>query len=162
MNPTERLKLQDMVKDNDTVETTDLIRSVKHSKQIRENVNTLLNLRIKNVDMSKNNPDEFDDLCIYNCGFLFNHYTDIYNKVKKDEVDMNILDKFLDVLEKIENEMIDQHEGSFEIGKLLKELYIDSALRKADKLDNDNKNEDGQDKKRESKTISWNQWKRQQ
>jgi hypothetical protein len=159
MNPAERLKLQDMVKDNNTVETTDLIRSVKHSKQIRDNVNTLLNLRIKNEEIAKNKPDEFDDLCIYNCGFLFNHYTDIYNKVKKDEVDMNILDKFLDVLEKIENELIDQHEGSFEIGKLLKELYIDSALRKADKLDKQNEDEPD---KRESKVISWSEWKRQQ
>lgn len=156
MNPNERLNLHQMIKDNDTVETTDLIREVKHSKIIRKCVKELVKLRNDNADMAKTNPEEFDDLCIYHCGFLFNHYTDIYNKVKKDEVDMLILDKFLDVLEKIENKTIDQHEGSFEIGKLLKELYIDSALRKADKLDDENKPVE----KKESKSISWAQWKK--
>ena len=156
MNPNERLNLHQMIKDNDTVETTDLIREVKHSKIIRKCVKELVKLRNDNADMAKTNPEEFDDLCIYHCGFLFNHYTDIYNKVKKDEVDMLILDKFLDVLEKIENKTIDQHEGSFEIGKLLKELYIDSALRKADKLDDENKPVE----KKESKPISWAQWKK--
>ena len=59
---------------------------------------------------------------------------DIYNKIRKDEIDMTILLKFLDVLKKIEDNELDQHEGSFEVGKLLKELYVDSALRKAEKL----------------------------
>ena len=29
---------------------------------------------------------------------------------------------------------MDQHEGSFEVGSLLKKIYVDSALRKAEKL----------------------------
>ena len=115
-------------------------------------------LRTEYSDLAKDNPSEFDDMCIYHCGFLFNHYTDIYNKVKKDEVDMKILDRFLDVLERIECGGIDQHEGSFEIGKLLKELYIDSALRKADKLEDSNKPAS----KKESRTITWREWKKRQ
>lgn len=158
MDPNERLNLQRMVKESDVEETTDLIRNVKHSKQIRENVKMLEKLRTEYTDLSKENPSEFDDMCIYHCGFLFNHYTDIYNKVKKDEVDMKILDRFLDVLERIEYGGIDQHEGSFEIGKLLKELYIDSALRKADKLEDSNKPA----LKKESRTITWREWKKRQ
>jgi hypothetical protein len=65
---------------------------------------------------------------------LFLNYTDIFNKIKKDEIDLQILFQFLDVLQKIENGLLDQHEGSFEIGTLLKKIYIDSALKKADKL----------------------------
>ena len=38
MDPTDRLNLQRMIKENDVEETTDLIRNVKHSKQIRDNV----------------------------------------------------------------------------------------------------------------------------
>ena len=36
---------------------------------------------------------------------------------------------------KIEDNEIDQHEGAFIVGKLLKEIYIDSALKKSEKLD---------------------------
>ena len=158
MDPTDRLNLQRMNKENDVEETTDLIRNVKHSKQIRENVKILEKLRNENSEMAVNNPDDFDDMCIFHCGFLFNHYTDIYNKVKKNEIDMTILESFLDVLGKIEDGKIDQHEGSFEVGKQLKRLYVDSALRKADKLDDESKPEP----KRDSKTISWHEWKKRQ
>lgn len=156
MNPNERLNLQRMVKESDAEETTDLIRDVKHSKLIRANVRKLAQLRDENLGLAQTSPDEFDDLCIYNCGFLFNHYTDIYNKVKKNEVDMGILERFLDVLENIEQGELDQHEGSFEVGKLLKELYVDSALRKAEKLDEASAPEP----KQESKAISWREWKK--
>jgi hypothetical protein len=52
-----------------------------------------------------------------------------------------ILLRLINILHAIEEGALDQHEGSFEVGKLLKEIYIDSALRKADKL-----NEDGEEK----------------
>ena len=47
----------------------------------------------------------------------------------------SIMDKFIDVLEKIEDGELGQHEGANEVGKLLKKIYIDSALKQADKLD---------------------------
>ena len=68
------------------------------------------------------------------CSFLFTYYTDIFNKIRKNEISLKILFNFLYVLEKIEDGKLEQHEGSFEVGKLLKELYIDSALKKADKI----------------------------
>ena len=60
---------------------------------------------------------------------------EIFNKVKKDEIDISILHKFLDVLRRIEEGELDQHEGSFLVGTILKELYVDSAIKKGDKLD---------------------------
>jgi hypothetical protein len=54
--------------------------------------------------------------------------------VRKDEIDITILNKFLDVLKQIEDGKLDQHEGSFLVGTILKELYVDSALKKAEKL----------------------------
>ena len=71
---------------------------------------------------------------ISKCQFLFTYYTDIFNRVRKDELDLNIFNEFIDILERIENSELDQHEGSFEVGKLLKKIYIDSALKKANKL----------------------------
>ena len=74
-------------------------------------------------------------MLVSQCNFLFNHYTDIYNKVKKEEISLKILWELLDVLRRIETSDLDQHSGAYEVGNLLKKLYIDSALKKADKID---------------------------
>ena len=66
---------------------------------------------------------------------VHHNYTDIYNKVKNDEIDLPLLNQFLNVLQRIESGEMDQHEASYLIGTILKEIYIDSALKKADKLD---------------------------
>jgi hypothetical protein len=46
----------------------------------------------------------------------------------KGQIDFGILDKFLDCLESIENGSKDQHEASYEIGTLLKSMYIDPKI----------------------------------
>ena len=92
------------------------------------------------------------------CNFLFTYYTDIFNKIRKNEIDINILNKFLDVLRKIEDGELDQHEGSFMVGTLLKELYVDSALKKAEKLDE--QSEKKEEPKRAEVNVSWNQFKK--
>ena len=96
--------------------------------------------------------------CANECNFLFTYYTDIFNKVRKDEIDIGILNKFLDMLRRIEEGEMDQHEGSFAIGTLLKELYIDSALKKSEKLDA--MSEKSPEPKRADVKISWNQFKK--
>ena len=53
---------------------------------------------------------------------------------------------------------MDQHEGSFLVGSILKELYIDSALRKAEKLDANG--EPREEPKKPEKDISWKQFKK--
>ena len=97
--------------------------------------------------------------CASECNFLFTYYTDIFNKVRKDEIDIGILNKFLDVLRRIEDSELDQHEGSFLVGTLLKELYVDSALKKAMKLDEKYEKDRVEPKKAEIK-ISWKQFKK--
>ena len=88
------------------------------------------------------------------CSFLYANYTNIFNRNLKGELNLQILDKFLQVLEKIEKGLIDQHEGSVEIGKLLKELYIDSALRQEKKQEKQKKYN------KPVKNISWKDYKR--
>ncbi len=156
MNDSERLNLQKMIQANDAENNTFLIRELKHSKKILEEVDLLLKLKQDNSTMAKSNPDKFDELCVGKCQFLFNNYTDIFNKVKKDEINLEILLRLINVLYSIEEGNIDQHEGSFEVGKLLKEIYIDSALRKADKLNA----ESGEVEKKEPvENISWAEFK---
>ena len=78
----------------------------------------------------------------------------------KDELDLAIMGNLLTVMQMIEDEKVDQHEGSVIVGKILKELYVDSALKKADKLNekyDSIKEEEGP--KVEGKKISWREFK---
>ena len=46
----------------------------------------------------------------------------------RDQIDLKIMYQFLDVLESIEVGKRNQHEASYEIGMLLKRLYIDKKI----------------------------------
>ena len=152
MNKEQKLQLSKMISENNITNNTDNIRTLKHSQLILKDVNHLLKLKKTNTK----SEEEFSNQCFQECSFLSSKYTDIYNKLYKDELNLTILFKFLDELKKIEDGIVDQHEASFNVGKLLKQLYIDSALKKADKL---NKT----DKKPEYKTVknvSWRDFKK--
>tara|TARA_E500000178_G_C16912891_1_gene703510 strand:+ start:454 stop:954 length:501 start_codon:yes stop_codon:yes gene_type:complete len=159
LNSNDRLQLDKMIKESDAEDKTELIRRTKHSKIIKQQVALLQNLKKKHKNMYENNFTKFDEIAVSECQFLFNNYTEIYNKVIKNEINLEILDKFLNVLKLIENGEIDQHEGSVKVGTYLKELYIDSALKKTEKNDkNSNENEDS--KEIEEINISWSQFKK--
>ena len=159
MNDQEKLQLQRMIKENDVDNQTPKIRELKHSQLIKEDVEQMLkiNTMYKQVNTTTN-PDsttELHDKLISKCHFLFTYYTDIFNKIKNDEIDLSILGKFLHVLERIENNEIDQHEGSYIIGSLLKSMYIDSALRKNEKNEHNTEPEE----KIQPKNINWKEFK---
>ena len=135
LNNQQRLDLANMIKANDTADCTEEIRNKKQSVLIRNDVKQMVFLKQKYQRLAKTNPGEFDAICMKQCGFLFNNYTDIYNKIKNDNLDLNLLDKFLNILKKIEDGELNQHEGSYLVGKQLKELYVDSALRNQEKLE---------------------------
>lgn len=60
------------------------------------------------------------------------------------------------MLKGIEDDKYDQHEGSVMVGEILKQLYIDSALKSG----NQNDKKDKKDRKRRGKNISWEEYKR--
>jgi hypothetical protein len=154
MDDNARLQLQKMIKANNVEDQTNLIRELKHSHVLRENINNLLLLKKK----YGSNMDELHNDAMLECNFLFTYYTDIYNKIKKDEISLDILFKFIDVLQQIEDGSLDQHEGSYVVGSLLKELYIDSALKKAEKLE---QNEAPKEEyKKPQVVMSWKQFKK--
>jgi len=155
MNENEKLQLQKLIKMNNVEDQTHHIRNLKHSQIIKKDIETLLLLKEKITD-----KDELVNQAIINCSFLFTYYTDIYNRIKNDEIDISLLFTFLEILSKIENEELDQHEGSFMIGKILKELYIDSALKKSEKLDK-LYNSEVKETKVTPIQIQWKQWKSQ-
>ncbi len=154
MDENQRLQLQKMISVNNVEDQTGLIRELKHSHILRDDINNLIMLKARYMD----DVDGLHLEAMNECNFLFTYYTDIYNKIKKDEIDLKILFQFLDVLNKIEDGVLDQHEGSFEVGLLLKKIYVDSALRKAEKLNADTGVVEAVYKKPQVE-ISWKQFK---
>lgn len=153
MDDKQRLQLQNMIKTNNVEDQTDLIRNLKHSQLLRNEVNNMILLKAK----YRGDDEQIYNECVNECNFLFTYYTDIFNKIRKNEIDIGILNKFLEVLRRVEDGELDQHEGSFAVGTLLKELYVDSALKKAEKLDA-NLEKAPEPKKADIK-ISWKQFK---
>ena len=154
MDDKQRLQLQNMIKANNVEDQTDFIRNLKHSQIIRTDVNNMIMIKAK----FRGDDAKIHEECVNECNFLFTYYTDIYNKIRKDEIDIGILNKFLDVLKRIEDGELDQHEGSFLVGSILKELYVDSALKKAEKL---NENEEPKPEPiKPQQNVSWKQFKK--
>lgn len=160
----QRLDLANLIKANDTEDCTEDIRSKRQSQLIKNDVKQMVFLKQKYSRLAKSNPNEFDNICLNQCKFLFNNYTDIYNKIKNDNLNLNILEKFLDILKKIEDGELNQHEGSYLVGKHLKELYVDSAMRSQEKIDNREKKRKIQKKPPElqEKIISYKDFKKMQ
>lgn len=133
MDDSDRLKLKEMIKANNTEDFTEKIRTLKHSAKIRADVQAYLDLSRR---YPKSHKDKFfQESCNKKCAFMIQNYTDIYIKMIKGELNLEILNSLLNILKEIEDGKLDQHEGSFKVGKVLKELYIDTALRKSAKLD---------------------------
>ena len=156
MDDTQRLKLQQMISENNVEDQTELIRQLKHSDVLKNDIDALV--RLKNKYGNDITNEAFVLETMTECNFLYSYYTDIYNKVKKDEIDMNLLFKFLNILKSIENGEKDQHEASYEVGSILKEMYIDSALKKADKLDA--LNDKNEEYRGPDLNVNWKQYKK--
>ena len=149
----EKLNLDKMIKASDAVDNTEMIKKLKHSKLIEDDVQELLKLKKNYERLAKSNPDQFDKMCEKKCMFIYSNYSQLYHKVKKDNINLNLLAHFIVILRKIENSEINQHEGSVMVGKLLKEIYVDSALREGNKLDSKNK-KNGKSQKKPPNAIN--------
>lgn len=145
----DQVQLEKMIASHKVVDQTDKIRDLKHSAEIRRCITNILKLR-ENSELVADKA-KFEEEALKENGFLFFHYMSIYNMVMKGG-DVGILNNLLDILEKIEHNQINQHEGSFMVGTLLKELYIDSVLRHEHKAE-------PQKAKPAPKDITWKQFR---
>ena len=134
MNNEEKRQLDKMIQANNVIDNTSGIRNERKSIQIRECVTFIESMKLKNNHAR--NFNILNDACKVECEYLLKNYSNIYNKLLKYEIDVKILYMFLDELESIENGKKNQHEASFEIGKLLKQIYIDPRISE-DKEQND-------------------------
>ena len=153
----ELFQLKKMIESNNTSDQTEEIRSLKHSKDIRDYIKKLITLKMDKRDLLLSDKDAFEVEALSVAGFLFYNYFQLYNQIIKEDLDMNIMNKFLDVLSQIEDGVVDQHEGSFMVGKMLKEIYIDGKVREMGRLDE--LSESTKIMKNTGKVLSWKQYK---
>lgn len=151
-----RLNLERMIKEYKPEETTDKIRTLKHSQKIHQDVERMLKIQkdYKRLDFKTQ-----ERMIQKQCNFLYTHYFNLFNRLVKKELDLNILYKLILTLQKIENGELDQHEASVHVGQILKKMYIDSAVRKQKKMEH---TESKKTKKvmRKAKKISWEDYKK--
>jgi len=161
MNHKESLDLKKLIGNfkDEYQDNTEYIRKVKHSDLIRENLQKIEELKKNHMEQRKTAPLAFIEIAQKEANFLYNNYTDIFNKSIADELDIDIMFQTLTVLKKIENGEVDQNEGSVLVGTLLKELYVDSALKRGIKLDEENAKLNPVSEKVEGRPISWASWK---
>jgi hypothetical protein len=153
----ESIPLKSLIDESEYVNNTESIRKLKHSTKIRDDVRRLDTFKAQNAELFKENPERFLELAVEQAPFLYNNYMDLFHKMIKDELDLTIMTKLLIVLKMIEDGAVDQYKGSVMVGKVLKELYIDSAVKRGDNLDK--QYEEEKPKFIEGQSISWKQYK---
>ena len=154
MNDNEKYQLKQMIEQNNVSDNTNTLRELKHSSVIKTNVERLIELKKIHADLLHTNKQKFEEIALQECGFLFFNYMQLYNSILKENLNMTILNQLLTILSKIENGDCDQHQASYEVGKLLKAIYIDSTLNQIKKNDELEKVE-----YKEPKTIKWSDYK---
>ena len=103
MNQHEKLHLQKLIAANDSVDTTEEIRKLKHSIKIKDEVERLYQLKIQYYQLLRDDKSKFDEIGMQKCKFLYTNYTDIYHKMVNGNLNMKIFEQFLNVLHDIEN-----------------------------------------------------------
>lgn len=158
----DRLDLKRLIQHqgDDYQDNTDGIRRLKHSSLILADVMKMEKLKKSMASKRKTRNQDFVAACQLKCSFLFNKYTDIFNRLIKDELDLELLSQMLATLQKIEDGTLDQQEGSVVIGKILHKIYVESALSRSRKIDEAmcTTEEEGEEKE-VGKNISWIEYK---
>lgn len=156
MNDSQRIQLSKLINEYDVEDTTAQIRKLKHSKQIMENVVGIQKLKKTYARIIKDDFNYFESIAISRFNFLYTNYPEIFQRLIKDEVDINMLSKLIMLLSYIENGKLDQHEASYQVGLLLKNMYIDPALQERDAKEA----EEAKNKYRNPEhNISWKDYK---
>jgi hypothetical protein len=159
MNQSERLDLKRLMDHNEYEDNTEGIRKLKHSHLIEAEILKMENIKKRDADARKNTPLFFESICKKECSFLYNAYTDIFNRLLKDELDLGLMSQALVMLQKIEEGEIDQQEGAVMMGKMLHRVFVESALKRADSQRDKDKDIDIV-KRIDGKDLSWKEYKK--
>ena len=138
------LNMKALMESDDYVDNTAKIRELKHSELILADIAKICEIKKTHQHMRMVEEDKFNNFCMTSAPLLYNSYTDIFNKVMKNEINMDLMVKFIYILKQIEDGQLDQYDASVQVGTVLREMYVDSAMRRADKLDQEHASEQTQ------------------
>ena len=166
MNQQERIDLKKLMRTqgSDYEDNTEGIRRLKHSELIASDIKQIEELKANNKEMRTENPQGFLIKCQLKCSFLYNAYTDIFHRLIKDELNLELMGKALILLKNIEDGQLNQQEGSVAMGKILHRIFVESALKQKEHLEEVNSNnetdlENPSIVKTTGQAISWTQYK---
>lgn len=160
LNVNDKMNLRNIVSQMGAEDNTEGIRKLKHSTLIRDDIRKLDTFFNSNTTLKNSNFEKYQLECERLAPFLLENYTDLFTRMIKRELDLTIMTKMLVILKLIEDEKVDQHEGSAMFGKVLKELYIDSTIKHGDNLDEQHATNTIE--KSEGKPISYKEYKAMQ
>tara|TARA_B100001758_G_C18156086_1_gene476673 strand:+ start:191 stop:511 length:321 start_codon:yes stop_codon:yes gene_type:complete len=100
---------------------------------IKKNIDKIKELMIKHKDMLKNKEKEFDKLVDKECEQFAENYPTIYEKIKNNSLNDEQFNFMLDMLLKVNNNNITQHNASIAVGERLVNQYVKPSLEKKDK-----------------------------
>lgn len=166
MDDKQRLMLSKLIKENNVTDQTPLIRELKHSELILADVDRMVAVLAKYPQPLLPRSELLNDAraeCADVANWLYCNYTDIFVRVLKGNMDMQMLRQVIALLKQIEDGELNQHEASFQLGSLLKKLYVDSAVKQVEKNDADaNMSAAAAPKKEYVKSnLTWDDFKKQ-
>jgi len=131
-NTKEKNLLDDIIKEHKIEDNTDYVVNNKKASIIRKEFNALLKIK-------KIHGHEKINLSKMQAPYLYKNYKSIFDKIIKEDFNVELFKDLIDILDKIENKKIDLHEGSFIFGKKLKNIFVDKRIYNNT---NDNLNKD--------------------
>lgn len=148
----DRIQLENMLRENQVEDTTRKIRTLKHSSKLLASVKLIERMKKQYPRMLKTNYEQFESMVrTRDEQWMWTHYTNIYHKLMKNQLNPSILYSMVTVLQKIENDELTQHEASIAVGRMLKQIYIDGVIH--DTPDTQRKQQ------RKMKRIDWREYK---
>ena len=129
---------------NSTFKLFYLNRTVK-SIIFKEEIEQLRNQYFGRIELFYFLTKEYRDVELFNGRFSKEKLEIIFDKLVDDELELGIMLLLIKTLRKIEDGEVDQSEGSVEIGKILKQIYIDKVIV---------------EERKEEKSLSWNTYKK--
>ena len=124
MSDKDRINLKQLIAENGTVDYTNHIRSLKHSVPLFKELAALMRIMQDYED-----TDKITELAIVQCPVLYSAYPDMYVKLIKKQFKFPMALKFVQVLKRIEDGTVSHHEASYEVGMVLRKMYVDSAIQ---------------------------------